>query len=185
MKNVKLDESIQETYSKYIMPVREIEHSFRVAALCLKIGGELNLSKKQLLILHESALYHDIGKADIPLAILSKKGKLNSDEFEIIKNHPIYSQRYVKNNKKISKIVRAHHERWDGKGYPDKIRGKNIPLLARIISVADVYDALKYPRVYRPYSFDKKDIGKIMAKGSGNQFDPEILKVFLEILKYL
>lgn len=175
----------KDNYSKYSLPADELLHSYRVAKTSFKIGFELDLSEKQQAELFTAALFHDIGKAMISKSIIGKKGKLTLEERKQIELHPIYSEMYLmdmKENKKLSKIVRAHHERWDGKGYPDGLRGEQIPLLARIISVADVYDALKHPRVYRPYGFSDEEIKNIMVQGSGKQFDPEILNVLLKMM---
>lgn len=172
-------------FLKYSLPIEEIFHSYRVAQISFKMGLKLGLNQTQLSDVFTASLFHDIGKAMINKDILGKQGKLTLEERKQIEFHPIYSGNYVNNIeeiKNLSRIVRAHHERWDGKGYPDGLRGEKIPLLARIISVADVYDALKHPRVYRPYGFSDEEIKNIMVQGSGKQFDPEILKIFLKIV---
>lgn len=176
---------IDEEYCRYGLPVDEFLHSYRVAQACLKIGFALNLEEKTLAELFASAIFHDIGKARVDKSVLGKKGRLNAYERKKVQMHPIYSAEYIQRIpelKKLSKVVRAHHERWDGKGYPDKLTKEQIPYLARIISIADVYDALKYPRIYRPYSFSNEEIKEIMTKSSGIEFDPQILPVFIRLL---
>lgn len=176
---------VDQDYLKHGLPVDEFVHSYRVAQTSLKLGFHLKLKEKALAELFAAALFHDIGKAKIDKKILGKKASLNDKERRIAEKHPIFSEDYINkidNLKKIKSIVRAHHERWDGKGYPDGLKGEEIPYLSRIIAIADVYDAIKYPRVYRPFGFSDEEIRKIMIKGSGLQFDPEILNVFLEII---
>jgi len=179
---------LREIQSKYInsgLPINEFIHSYRVAELSVKIGNKLKLKEEDLKRLYTAAIFHDVGKARIPKQILNKKGKLTPGERKIIENHPVYSGEYIENIEELKELkttVRAHHERWDGKGYPDNLKEEGIPLLARIISIADVYDAITNPRVYRPYGFSKEESKEIMAKGSGQQFDPKILKEFLNMI---
>lgn len=176
---------VDQDYLKHGLPVNEFIHSYRVAQTSLKLGFNLKLNEKDLAELFASALFHDIGKAKIDKRILGKKAALNNEERKKAEMHPIFSEEYISeiaNLSKFKKIVRAHHERWDGKGYPDGLKGEEIPYLSRIIAIADVYDAIKYPRVYRPFGFSNEEVKNIMLKGSGTQFDPKILDVFLEII---
>jgi len=133
---------------------------------------------------------HDIGKVGIPDNILLKPGKLTESEFEIIKTHTAIGaatlnqvqEQYPKNdfiNMGIE-IARSHHERWDGKGYPQGLAGKEIPLPARIMSIADVYDACRTERPYKE-AFSHEKCVAIIKEGSGTQFDPDIVSAFLEI----
>ena len=134
-----------------------------------------------------TAPLHDIGKVGIPDAILLKPGKLTAAEFEIVKKHTVIGadtletvRRTYPNNGFISmgaEIARHHHEKWDGSGYPDGLSGQEIPLEARIMAVADVYDALRTKRVYKP-AFSQKESCRIMFEGSGKHFDPEIIEAF-------
>ncbi|MGE5328256.1 MAG: HD domain-containing phosphohydrolase [Deltaproteobacteria bacterium] len=137
-------------------------------------------------IFHASAL-HDIGKVAIPDNILLKPGELNADEFATMKKHTLIGSKMLEevravypNNNFYNEgiaIARSHHEKWDGSGYPDGIAGENIPLSARIMAVADVYDALKSKRCYKP-AFEHERCCEILNKGDGTQFDPQIIKIF-------
>lgn len=140
-------------------------------------------------ISHASPL-HDIGKVGIPDQILLKPGKLTPAEFEVMKTHTVIGfdllqtvkNRYTKNsfiNLGIE-ISRSHHEKWDGSGYPDGLRGKEIPLSARILAVADVYDALRSKRPYKA-GFDHASSMKILLEGKGTHFDPEVIDVFIDL----
>ena len=123
---------------------------------------------------------HDIGKIGIRDEILLKPGRLTSEEYDIIKQHPVIGADIMDNLglwHREKQIVRSHHERFDGNGYPDKLQGRQIPLLARILSVADVYDAIASDRAYRRRMEESK-ILEIMYGGAGTQFDPEIIDVF-------
>lgn len=127
-------------------------HTQRVAALALQIGRELRLTPERLRVLHQAALPHDIGKIGVPDAILNKPGGLTADEFAVIREHPIRGHEIIKGVRSLRGEIdgiRYHHERLDGSGYPDGLVGDAIPLDARIIAVADVYDALTSPRSYR------------------------------------
>ena len=137
-----------------------------------------------------AAILHDIGKIAIPDHILMKRGSLNSDEFDIMKTHTTSGKQLLKeaqdkvDNKKIFdtaiEIAAHHHERWDGTGYPDKLKGIEIPLSARIMAVADVYDALVSERPYKK-AFSYNEAYQIIKSGSGKHFDPEIVKSFRKI----
>ncbi|MBR5969652.1 MAG: response regulator [Lachnospiraceae bacterium] len=143
----------------------------------------------------KAAPLHDIGKIHVPDYILQKPGKLTEEEFEEIKKHPLYGADIIdKTLKKIADnsyidvihdIVLYHHERWDGKGYPTGKAGEEIPLCARIMSVADVFDALFEDRVYKPGIKPISSTMDIMRKGQGTQFDPKVLEVFLDLTRDL
>jgi putative two-component system response regulator len=133
---------------------------------------------------------HDIGKVGIPDAILLKTGKLTVDEFEVMKRHTILGsqtlatvrERYPKHafiNMGIA-IARSHHEKWDGSGYPDGLVGEDIPLSARIMALADVYDALRSKRCYKP-AFPHEKSCELIFNGSGMQFDPGVVEAFREL----
>lgn len=176
---------IDEEYLNFGLPVAEIMHSYRVAKLAIKIGSKIELSTQQLMDLYTGAIFHDIGKAKVDKRILGKKGKLSIAERKIIDIHPIYSAEYIDridNLRYLKNVVKAHHERWDGTGYPDGLRKEKIPLLSRIISIADVYDALTNKRVYRDFAFTKEQAKEIMFNNSGKQFDPKLLEVFFSVV---
>lgn len=161
----------------------EREHSRRVANYAANFGICFGLSKQNSKLLYELALLHDIGKGKVSRKILDKEGPLNDFERKIIESHSILGQgciKFVPALKEWSHVIRAHHERWDGKGYPDGLSKKSIPLFSRIISVADVYDALTSVRPYRKKAYSMEEAIKIIADGSGLQFDPEITRFFIE-----
>ena len=131
-----------------------------------------------------AGLLHDIGKVQIPPEILYKPGKLTPEEYEIMKMHPIYGEEIVKpiaSLRYLCPTIRGHHERWDGKGYPDGLTGDSIPLAARIISVADVFDALAAERPYKR-GMEVGKVKAILAEGRGSHFDPFLVDAFLEVL---
>lgn len=159
-------------------------HSDRVSAYSVLIGEALGLSEGDLKTLKIGGLFHDIGKIGIPDSILLKTDKLDDEEYSEIKNHPAIGAHILSNAtifKDIIPIVKHHHERFDGHGYPGKLKGEEIPYLARIATVADSFDAMTSKRSYRdslPIDVVKEEI----KKNSGTQFDPEIAEVFLKIL---
>ena len=160
-------------------------HSDRVSEYSLLIGEKLNLPPDQMKTLKIGALFHDIGKIGIPDAILLKTNKLTDDEYSEIKNHPAIGAHILSNASifaDIIPIVKHHHERYDGKGYPSRLVGEDIPYLARIVSVADTFDAMTSHRSYR----QALDFGYTMneiERCKGTQFDPAIADIFLEILR--
>ena len=161
-------------------------HSERVADIGLKIGKTLGLESGLLINLQRAAFLHDIGKIGVPVAILDKPGKLNPEEFDLIKAHPRIGARILKPIKAYDEIipmVLQHHERYDGKGYPDGLNENSINWGARILAVADVFDALKSDRPYRDGLPFEQVIGLIRQE-SGHQFDPEVVKAFLAVVEW-
>lgn len=160
-------------------------HSDRVADYSVLIGKHMGLSEKDLKTLKIGGLFHDIGKIGVPDHILLKPGKLTDDEYSEIKNHPSIGAHILSTATifaDLIPVVKHHHERYDGFGYPGKLKGSDIPFLARIAAVADTYDAMTSRRPYRdalPLDVVKAEIEKC----SGTQFDPEIAKVFLDLLE--
>ena len=160
-------------------------HSDRVSEYSLLIGEKLNLPPDQMKTLKIGALFHDIGKIGIPDAILLKTDKLTDDEYSEIKNHPAIGAHILSNASifaDIIPIVKHHHERYDGKGYPSRLAGEDIPYLARIVSVADTFDAMTSHRSYRQ-ALDFDYTMNEIERCKGTQFDPAIADVFLEILR--
>jgi len=156
------------------------QHSSRVTGLSIVLGRQLGCSKEQLDILNFAGHLHDIGKIGIRDDILLKPGRLTVDEFEKIKEHPVIGANILDQLglwEKERQIIRAHHERFDGSGYPDGIKQQDIPFLARILSVADVYDAMASDRAYRKKMEDALII-KIINEGDGTQFDPDVVAAF-------
>ena len=159
-------------------------HSDRVSAYSVLIGEALGLSKDMLRTLEVGGLFHDIGKIGIPDAILLKESKLTDEEYSAIKNHPAIGAHILCNAevfKDIIPIVKHHHERYDGRGYPGKLKGEDIPYLARIAAVADAFDAMTSKRTYRD-SLPIDVVRSEIENNLGTQFDPKIGKVFLDIL---
>lgn len=163
---------------------REKKHSERVGLLSEAIAKHMHLSSADVNKIRVAGFLHDIGKIGIDEAILNKEGKLDENEWEIIKLHPAKSAGILDKTREyqdISGIVLAHHERFDGKGYPGKLKGEAIPLEARIIAVADTYDAITNDRPYRK-AMDKYAAIEELKRSSGSQLDPEIVSVFIDML---
>lgn len=159
-------------------------HSFRVAKYSKMLAAAYGLNDEEQKEIYYSAMLHDIGKIGIPDSIINKPGKLTPEEYDIIKTHPVIGSQIlgsISSMKDIAVGVRGHHERFDGTGYPDKLKGEEIPLIARIISVADAYDAMTSNRSYRSY-MKQMDARSEILKNKGIQFDPEIAEKMLEII---
>lgn len=160
-------------------------HSDRVSEFSVLIGQKMNLDSNTIHDLKIGGLFHDIGKIGIPDSILLKESKLDDNEYSQIKNHPTIGAHILGDAKvfeNIIPIVKHHHEKFDGTGYPSGLKGSEIPLIARIASVADTFDAMTSKRTYRdslPISVVKEELKRC----SGSQFDPEIASVFLDILE--
>lgn len=155
-------------------------HSLNVSRLAMLIGIELNLKPSELKNLSMSALYHDIGKSKISNRILNKKEKLSNIEMELIKCHSSLGADILKErdmNLDIVEAVLCHHERWDGKGYPNGRERNSIPLYSRIIAIADAYDAMTHNRPYSKSITHTEAMNEIY-RCSGSQFDPRIVKIF-------
>lgn len=160
-------------------------HSDRVSEYSVLIGKKLGLSNEDIRRLEIGGLFHDIGKIGVPDSILQKEGKLSEDEYSEIKNHPTIGAHILSTAsifQDILPIVKYHHERFDGKGYPEQLSGEKIPYLARITAVADTFDAMTSRRSYRD-SLPIETVISEMEKCCGSQFDPKIAQVFIDILK--
>ena len=160
-------------------------HSINVANYSVSLGERLNLNKSDLEKLKLIGLLHDIGKLNIPNDILKKPGKLTDEEFEVMKSHPVYSVELLKRagftNEEVLRSIKAHHERIDGTGYPRSLKGNQIPLFAKIVSIADSYEAMTSDRCYRSRQ-DLNYAREELIKGAGKQFDKEIVNVFIDLL---
>ena len=187
--NEKLEKAYMETIETLRFTVEAKDtytrgHSDRVSEYSVLLGKYLNLSEDDLHLLKVGGLFHDIGKIGVPDSILLKTTKLTDDEYSEIKNHPTIGAHILSNAtifEKAIPIVKHHHERYDGHGYPSKLVGENIPYLARIAAVADSFDAMTSRRTYRdslPLDVVKQEI----EKNKGTQFDPNIADTFLDIL---
>lgn len=164
---------------------REYTHSPYFSKLVGAMGIEMHLDDKQVQSLRFACLLHDAGKIDIPVEILTKKTKLTPHEYNIIKNHAVKGAqmlRPVQVLKPVIPIIMHHHERYNGTGYPSRLKKGQIPLGARILAVADAFEAMVYGRPYR----ERKDVAgairEIRSK-SGSQFDPKIVEVFLKVIR--
>lgn len=161
------------------------EHGQRLGELCLMIGRELGLSQAELDDLHLLSKLHDIGKIGIDDGILNKSSKLSEEEWKIMKKHPEIGYRIAMTTPQLEHIaeyILYHHERWDGTGYPKGLKGDQIPIVSRILSIADAFDAMTEDRVYRK-ALSKNDAIKEIEGNAGTQFDPNIAKLFLRILR--
>ena len=160
------------------------EHLRAVSGLALRIGSEISLSGEQMEALASGALLHDVGKIGIPDRILQKSGRLTEDEYAEIKQHPVLGVSILTPATELASalpVVKHHHERFDGNGYPDGLRGKDIPLVARIVSVADAFDSMIRARPYG-YGVSRKAALREIEENSGTQFDPRIVRVLVEIV---
>ena len=158
-------------------------HSLRVTLYSLILAKELGLNDKNLEEIELAGLLHDIGKIAIPQSILCKPGKLTDEEFAIMKSHPENSEKLISSIKKLQGItnwLKAHHEKWDGTGYPGHLKGEEIPVSARIIALADTYDAMTSTRSYRKALEHEVAIEEI-KRCSGTQFDPNLAALFVQL----
>ena len=184
--NLQLDNFSESYKSPYLSTVQilrniveykdryTIGHSFRVSKYAVLIGRKLNISRKDLNILKIGSMFHDIGKISVPNYILLKSAKLTDKEYYQIKQHPLTGAHIL--------YPKFHHERFDGKGYPARLKGLEIPLLVRIVTIADTFDAMTSKRTYRN-SLPIETVIKEFENNKGYQFDPDITEVFLDILK--
>ena len=159
-------------------------HSDRVSEYSVLLGKHLGLSEDDIHLLRIGGLFHDIGKIGVPDSILLKTSKLTDDEYSEIKNHPKIGAQILSNATVFEKaipIVKHHHERYDGFGYPEKLSGENIPYLARIAAIADSFDAMTSRRTYRD-SLPLDIVLEEIRKNKGTQFDPNIADKFLDVL---
>lgn len=158
-------------------------HSLRVSRLAVRLGQQLELEPLRLKQLRVAARLHDIGKVGTPEWILHKSSGLTADEFNVIKQHPVIGERILSpiiRSRAVLSAIRNHHERYDGSGYPDGFSGNEIPELARIIAVADAYDAMVSSRAYRAALSREVAIDRI-AGSQGSHFDPRVTEAFLAV----
>ena len=184
---------LQEAYDKTIegwvlaldLRDRETEgHTQRVTEMTLKLAHILNCTADELIHIRRGALLHDMGKMGIPDEILQKPGPLTDDEWVIMRRHPQYAYQMLSPINYLSQaliIPYYHHERWDGSGYPHKLKGKDIPLHARFFAIVDVWDALQSDRPYRK-GLPSKEIVEYLQKEAGRLFDPEIVDIFIALV---
>ena len=197
----KINEQLSDTYHKleqaYMESIQTVRytveardtytrgHSDRVAEYSVLIGKKLGLSEEDLRRLRIGGLFHDVGKIGVPDSVLQKNGKLTDEEYSEIKSHPTIGAHILSTAtifQDILPIVKYHHERYDGTGYPSNLKGENIPYLARITAIADCFDAMTSKRVYRN-SLPLDVVISEIEKCKGTQFDPQIADAFLDILR--
>jgi len=160
-------------------------HSVRVASYAVKLGRQVGMNEEQLTNLRYAGLLHDVGKVATDQSILHKLTALTESEAKELEKHPIIGEKIVSSVRflKLTALaIRHHHERWDGAGYPDGKKGKRIPFEARILAIADSYDAMVTRRSYG-YQMSRAEAMRELKSGSGKQFDPELTKVFVKLLK--
>lgn len=159
-------------------------HCERLALFSLALGTALKLSREELLALYRGAYLHDIGKVCLPDSVLFKRGPLNDQEWKLMHRHPAAGEEIcgrLRSLDPVLPIIRHHHERWDGSGYPDGLKGEEIPLLARILQLADIYDAVTTARPYKA-AFTSKQALAILEEEAGRGWrDPELVKLFLRL----
>lgn len=160
-------------------------HSIRVMKYAVAIGDSLRLSAKSIETLKLAGLLHDIGKVDTCASLIEKKGGLTRSEFELVKMHPVHGAEILCQTDtlfRVAEIIRHHHERFDGTGYPDGLRGDNIPFLSRILYVADAFDSMTADRPYRKAPGKEYAVSELV-RYSGTQFDPLIVGEFMKIVE--
>ncbi|MFH1841903.1 MAG: HD-GYP domain-containing protein [bacterium] len=158
-------------------------HSERVVQVCVQIAERLGLPEEDIQLLSWTAILHDIGKISIEDGILNKPAKLTDEEYEVVKGHSASGAKMLEPITQLFSVlpgIRHHHERYDGRGYPDGLMGEEIPLFARIIAVADTFDAIVSARPYREAAMLERAI-QVIREGSGTQFDPQMATAFLEL----
>jgi HD-GYP domain-containing protein (c-di-GMP phosphodiesterase class II) len=156
-------------------------HSERVTRIAVRLGRQMGLPPTTLDDLYLGGLLHDVGKIGVPDHVLRKPGKLTDEEFTAVQQHTLIGDRIVANVAQLASArpaVRNHHENFDGTGYPDRLAGKDIPLLARILAVADAYDAMNSDRPYRK-GLPSARIDAVLTAGAGKQWDPEVIRHFM------
>jgi putative two-component system response regulator len=160
-------------------------HCERLAEYASQLGRHLGLSGEELVALRRGGYLHDLGKITVPDEILKKGSDLTPAEWTIMRQHPVTGEsicRPLRSLKDVLPIIRHHHEHWDGSGYPDGLRGEEIPLLARILQTVDIYDALRTARPYKP-ALGHEDSTRVMQNEAAGRLDPKLVERFLEMLR--
>jgi len=187
----KIKKLLQDINHKAILAIQLAEikkghdpykHGNQIAKYVEKIAKDLDICSEEREVVAYAASLHDIGKLMINKKILLKPGKLTPAEYEEMKKHSIYGEKLLLPLSYIANLVRHHHERWDGKGYPDSLKGTEIPLGSRIIAVIDVFNAITHERTYKK-AMPKKYAIEELEKNSGTQFDPQIVALFVKHFK--
>lgn len=186
-----LRKSTQETVIRLAGAVEYKDHDtrahlWRMSQYSAMVATEMGFDKEWVENLRMAAPMHDIGKIGVPDAVLNKPGKLTPEEWVEMKKHPVYGAEILKDSdnelmQMSATVALNHHERWDGTGYPNGIKGEAIPIEARIASIADVFDALTSKRIYKP-SWSLEEALQVIKNESGKQFDPKVVEAFLKVL---
>ena len=161
-------------------------HSLNVTKYSMLLGQRLGLDEEQLRVLGQGAMLHDLGKIGLPDNILKKPGKLNDIELERIREHPKLTSDilvHLEKSSHFSAIARSHHERWDGNGYPDGLNGEDIPLLARIVVIADTWDAMTSDRIYREGMSEEIALATLENEKHLGQWDPCLIDEFIKLIR--
>jgi len=178
--NILMDTGTLKEYDQSVY-----EHSLNVAMLATNTAIGMGLSNEELQHVAQAALLHDIGKQMIPLEVLNKEGELTKEEFELIRSHPQFGYDMLYSDNRIHPEVRSailcHHENYSGTGYPNKLSGNNIPLIARIIRIADTYDAMYHKRSYKN-PLPASEVIEYLMSNNGTLFDLSIMQVFLQYI---
>ena len=194
LRNKALIDSLEEAETILFALAQAVEHRDkytglhceRLAAYSMALARAMDLPKHDQFALFRGGYLHDIGKISIPDNILFKRGLLTEQEWEIMRQHTVRGEeicRPMKSLAPVLPIIRGHHERWDGTGYPDGLRGQEIPLLARILQVADIYDALTTSRPYKPAFTHEQAIAIMLEESRRGWRDPELVPLFAEIAR--
>lgn len=193
LRNKRAVDSLEEAESILFALAQAVErrdrdtggHCARLASLSVRMGYALGLSESELQALERGGYLHDIGKVSVPDSILHKRGALNEEEWRIMRAHTVHGEeicRPMRSLRDVLPIIRGHHERWDGSGYPDGLRGEEIPLLARILQLADIYDALRSQRSYKQSMPHQQALHILRDEARRGWRDPELVQVFCELL---
>ena len=194
LRNKALIDSLEEAETILFALAKSVEHRDRytgmhcerLAAYGIAMAQALGLSRHDQLALFRGGYMHDIGKISIPDSILFKRGLLTEEEWQIMRQHTIRGEeicRPMKSLAPVLPIIRSHHERWDGSGYPDGLKGEEIPLLARILQVADIYDALTTARPYKPAFPHERAVAVMLEEARRGWRDPELVPLFAEVAR--
>ena len=193
LRNKALIDSLDEAESILFALAQAVEqrdqytgfHCQRLSTYSVALGEALGLSRAELRALYRGGYLHDIGKISVPDAILYKKGALSEEEWVVMRNHTIKGEAICRPMKSLSPvlpIIRSHHERWDGTGYPDSLKGEDAPLLARVLQTADIYDALTTARSYKPALSHEQAAAVMLQEVDKGWRDPELVSLFLDIV---
>lgn len=195
IENAQMYETMRETFYGVSMALSEAlekrdyytgGHTNRVSSYCMAIGGKLNLGEKEMESLWLASILHDVGKIGVEDRVLQKPGRLDEEEFGIMSRHSEYGSEilsHIKSHRSVIPGVRGHHEKYDGSGYPDAAKGDEIPLVARIIAVADSFDAMTSDRPYRKALSHRQAFAEL-ERCRGTQFDPEVVDAFVAVQKH-